>query len=93
MIAKFRDRWERLKESAKRKKSAKMAENADLSVRERIDEDPEAEAAAAAQGLEDEEDPITMFSDDEEWPARGGRTRVWVERGRLVFNPIRGVRR
>ena len=46
MIAKFRDRWERLKESAKRKKSAKMAENADLSVRERIDEDPEAEAVA-----------------------------------------------
>lgn len=48
MIAKFRERWERLKESAKRKKSARQAENSDMSVRERIDEEPEAEAAAAA---------------------------------------------
>lgn len=45
MIAKFRERWERLKESAKRKKSAKAAGQSD-SVRERIDEDPEAEEAA-----------------------------------------------
>ena len=50
MIAKFRERWERLKESAKRKKSAKTAGVAESSsVRERIDEDPEAEAAAAAE--------------------------------------------
>lgn len=48
MIAKFRDRWERLKESAKRKKNAKAQGQADSTgVRgERIDEDPEAEAAA-----------------------------------------------
>lgn len=49
MIAKFRDKWERLKESAKRKKSAKAAGNLDSGVRERIDEDPEAEAAAVAE--------------------------------------------
>lgn len=49
MIAKFRERWERLKESAKRKKSAKAAGNLDSGVRERIDEDPEAEAAAVAE--------------------------------------------
>ena len=48
MIAKFRERWERLKESAKRKKNARVTENADMSVRERIDEEPEAEAAATA---------------------------------------------
>ena len=49
MIAKFRDKWERLKESAKRKKSAKAAGNLDSGVRERIDEYPEAEAAAVAE--------------------------------------------
>ena len=48
MIAKFRERWERLKESAKRKKNARVTENADMSVRERIDEEHEAEAAATA---------------------------------------------
>jgi len=47
MIAKFRERWERLKESAKRKKNAKATGQTDIhSVRERIDEDPEAEEAA-----------------------------------------------
>ncbi|KAH8117536.1 hypothetical protein DFH11DRAFT_1575609 [Phellopilus nigrolimitatus] len=52
MIAKFRERWERLKESAKRKKSAKAAGNSDsANVREPIDEDPEAEAAAAAEDV------------------------------------------
>ncbi|PAV23231.1 hypothetical protein PNOK_0029900 [Pyrrhoderma noxium] len=51
MIAKFRDKWERLKESAKRKKSAKAAGNLDSGVRERIDEDPEAEAAASLRDL------------------------------------------
>lgn len=50
MIAKFRERWERLKESAKRKKSAKAAGAVESSsVRERIDEDPEAEEAAAEE--------------------------------------------
>lgn len=46
MIAKFRERWEKLKESAKRKKDAKAAaESTNSGVRERIDEDPEAEEA------------------------------------------------
>ena len=50
MIAKFRDRWEKLKESAKRKKSQKAAAHAEASsVRERIDEEPEAEEAAAEE--------------------------------------------
>ena len=44
MIAKFRERWEKLKDSAKRKKEAKAAaDNATTGVRERIVEDPEAE--------------------------------------------------
>lgn len=44
MIMKFRERWEKLKESAKRKKEAKAAaEAATSSVRERIVEEPEAE--------------------------------------------------
>ena len=47
MIAKFRERWEKLKESAKRKRNAKANAGADTSVREqRIDEEPEAEVAA-----------------------------------------------
>ncbi|KLO07987.1 hypothetical protein SCHPADRAFT_908989 [Schizopora paradoxa] len=46
MIAKFRERWEKLKESAKRKKSARAAGTDPNSVRERIDEDPEGEEAA-----------------------------------------------
>lgn len=47
MIAKFRERWERLKESAKRKRNAKANVSADTSVKEqRIDEEPEAEVAA-----------------------------------------------
>ncbi|KAJ4488180.1 hypothetical protein J3R30DRAFT_3654492 [Lentinula aciculospora] len=40
MIVKFRERWEKLKESAKRKKESKAAAEA---VRERIVEEPEAE--------------------------------------------------
>ncbi|PPQ89090.1 hypothetical protein CVT25_006462 [Psilocybe cyanescens] len=44
MIAKFRERWEKLKDSAKRKKEAKAAvEAANTGVRERIIEEPEAE--------------------------------------------------
>lgn len=44
MIARFRERWEKLKESAKRKKDAKAAEAAKMGVGERIEEEPEAEA-------------------------------------------------
>lgn len=44
MIRKYRERWEKLKESAKRKKEAKAAAVAAASpVRERIIEEPEAE--------------------------------------------------
>jgi hypothetical protein len=44
MIVKFRERWEKLKESAKRKKEAKAAaEAASSPVHERIAEEPEAE--------------------------------------------------
>jgi hypothetical protein len=45
MIAKFRERWDKLKESARRKREAKAAaETHSPSVHERIDEEPEAEA-------------------------------------------------
>ncbi|KAF8874631.1 hypothetical protein CPB84DRAFT_1966929 [Gymnopilus junonius] len=44
MIAKFRERWEKLKDSAKRKKEAKAAaQAATAGVRDRIIEEPEAE--------------------------------------------------
>ncbi|KIK59694.1 hypothetical protein GYMLUDRAFT_226524 [Collybiopsis luxurians FD-317 M1] len=43
MITKFRERWEKLKESAKRKKESRAAAEAAQSVRERIVEEPEAE--------------------------------------------------
>ncbi|KAF8841199.1 hypothetical protein BDN67DRAFT_1010888 [Paxillus ammoniavirescens] len=44
MIARFRERWEKLKESAKRKKDAKAAAEAGKrGVRECIEEEPEAE--------------------------------------------------
>ncbi|KAI0262922.1 hypothetical protein BC834DRAFT_925082 [Gloeopeniophorella convolvens] len=45
MIAKFRERWDKLKESARRKREAKAAVDAqNAPVHERIDEEPEAEA-------------------------------------------------
>jgi len=45
MIAKFRERWDKLKESARRKREAKAAAEAqNAPVHERIDEEPEAEA-------------------------------------------------
>jgi hypothetical protein len=45
MITKFRERWDRLKESAKRKKDAKAAaEAAKSGTTERIDEEPEPDA-------------------------------------------------
>jgi len=44
MIVKFRERWDKLKESAKRKKEAKaLAEAATPGAREKIVEEPEAE--------------------------------------------------
>lgn len=44
MIVRYRERWEKLKESSKRKKEAKA--RATSVVGQRIDEEPEAEAAA-----------------------------------------------
>jgi hypothetical protein len=45
MIAKFRERWDKLKESARRKREAKAAAEAQSApVHERIDEEPEGEA-------------------------------------------------
>jgi hypothetical protein len=41
MITKYKERWEKLKESARRKKEAKT--NAAASVKERIVEEPEVE--------------------------------------------------
>ena len=46
-ILKYRERWEKLKESAKKKKEAKAQANTHIGspegVQERIEEDPEAE--------------------------------------------------
>jgi len=53
MIVKFRERWDKLKESAKRKKEAKAAaEAATAGVRERIVEDPEAEEELDHAGVQ-----------------------------------------
>jgi hypothetical protein len=50
MIAKFRERWDKLKESARRKREAKAAAESQSSpVHERIDEEPEAEAEQEIQ--------------------------------------------
>ena len=46
MIVRFRERWEKLKESAKRKKEAKAAAETTNVVGQRIEEEPEAEAEA-----------------------------------------------
>lgn len=52
MIVKFRDRWEKLKESAKRKKEAKAAAAAaSMSTREKIVEEPEAEEELDGTGV------------------------------------------
>lgn len=51
MIAKFRERWEKLKESAKRKKQARAAAEMTSVVNDRIDEEPEAEAQAERDDL------------------------------------------
>ncbi|KAI0361877.1 hypothetical protein OH77DRAFT_1416053 [Trametes cingulata] len=46
MIVRFRERWDKLKESAKRKKEARAAAEITKVVGDRIEEEPEAEAAA-----------------------------------------------
>ncbi|GBE82488.1 hypothetical protein SCP_0408720 [Sparassis crispa] len=51
MIVRFRERWEKLKESAKRKKEAKAAAENTSIVGDRIDEEPEAEAEAEKDDL------------------------------------------
>lgn len=51
MIAKYRERWEKLKESARRKKQAKAAAEGTSVVNDRIEEDPEAEAEAEQDDL------------------------------------------
>ena len=51
MIVRFRERWEKLKESAKRKKEAKAAAETTNVVGQRIEEDPEAEAEAEKEDL------------------------------------------
>ena len=43
MIGKFRERWDKLKESAKRKKDAKVSASSGSVVREPISEEPEGE--------------------------------------------------
>ncbi len=60
MINKFRERWEKLKESAKRKRNAKLVAHSETSsVHERIEEEPEAEEAAAEeQSVPNQEDLV-----------------------------------
>ena len=48
MIVRFRERWEKLKESAKRKKEAKAAADTTNVLGQRIEEDPEADEDDAA---------------------------------------------
>jgi hypothetical protein len=51
MIARFREKWEKLKENSRKKKSARAAAELDPhagSVKETIDEAPEDEERAAA---------------------------------------------
>jgi len=52
MIVRFRERWEKLKESAKRKKEAKAAAEITPVASDRIDEDPEAEAEAERDDMQ-----------------------------------------
>ena len=51
MIAKYRERWEKLKESARKKKQAKAAADTTNVVNDRIEEEPEAEAEAERDDL------------------------------------------
>ena len=45
-LIKYKEKWDKLKESARRKKEAKAAADTTNVVGQRIEEDPEAEAAA-----------------------------------------------
>ncbi|KAH8107203.1 hypothetical protein BXZ70DRAFT_282945 [Cristinia sonorae] len=51
MIVKFRERWDKVKESHKRKKQAQAAAEATSVVKDRIQEEPEAEAQAERDDL------------------------------------------
>lgn len=51
MIAKYRERWEKLKESARKKKQAKATAESTNVVNDRIEEEPEAEAEAERDDL------------------------------------------
>ncbi|KIP04757.1 hypothetical protein PHLGIDRAFT_129299 [Phlebiopsis gigantea 11061_1 CR5-6] len=51
MIVKFRERWDKLKESARKKKQAKATAESTSVVNDRIEEDPEAEAEAERDDL------------------------------------------
>jgi hypothetical protein len=51
MIAKYRERWEKLKESARKKKQAKAVAEGTSVVNDRIEEEPEAEAEAERDDL------------------------------------------
>ncbi|EKM55682.1 uncharacterized protein PHACADRAFT_256475 [Phanerochaete carnosa HHB-10118-sp] len=51
MIAKYRERWEKLKESARKKKQAKATADTTNVVNDRIEEEPEAEAEAERDDL------------------------------------------
>jgi hypothetical protein len=51
MIVKFRERWDKLKESAKKKKEAKAAAGTGTPVREKIVEEPEAEQDLDEQAM------------------------------------------
>ncbi|CDO70707.1 hypothetical protein BN946_scf184798.g22 [Trametes cinnabarina] len=65
MIVRFRERWEKLKESAKRKKEAKAAAESTDVVSERIEEEPEAEAAAERDdGGKKAEGNVNIYAND-----------------------------
>lgn len=51
MIVKFRERWDKVKESHKRKKQAQAAAEVTSVVKDRIQEEPEAEAQAEKDDL------------------------------------------
>jgi len=52
MIVKFRERWEKLKESAKRKKQARAAAEGTSVASDRIEEEPEAEEEAERDDIQ-----------------------------------------
>ncbi|EMD38608.1 hypothetical protein CERSUDRAFT_113788 [Gelatoporia subvermispora B] len=62
MIVRFRERWEKLKESAKRKKEAKVAAEMTPVASDRIEEEPEAEAEAEKDDLQPRKESETITS-------------------------------